>query len=354
MMMVTNKMRLLVVCVAITALSASVSGHDGIGPTIQTFNFDDLSVGNIDDSNLGGVTITSADGSTRVVSNEGIGYRSPFNAVTNTNFLTRNPLVLTFDLPVSSVTLTGGDTGGDRDQFMVIAFDELDNVLASETTPWFGGNDLDPQIMVDFFELTLTAANIISVEVRAFRDPANPFSGGIGIDDLIVESPVEMPVDVMPGGCPNLLDTESEGVLSVAILGPEDLCGNRVKPESVRLRGVAPLRSRVEDVSRPVVDPQDLCDCTTEDGDGYEDLVLEFDIQEIVDTLGDFTDQEVRILGLTGELKDGTLIAGKDCVVILCEANPDDLSGLGGENPLSLSGGGCFISNSARDYPSQD
>jgi hypothetical protein len=339
MMIVTNKIRLLVLCVAMTALSTSIPAHDEVGPTIQTFNFDDLSVGNIDGSDLGGVTITSADGSTRVVSNEGIGYRSPFNAVTNTNFLTRNPLVLTFDLPVSSVTLTGGDTGGDRDQFMVIAFDELDNVLASETTPWFGGNDLDPEIMVDFFQLTLTAANIISVDVRAFRDPANPFSGGIGIDDLIVESPVEMPLDIMPGDCPNLLDTESEGALSVAILGTEDLCGNRVKPDSVRIRGVAPLRSRVEDVSRPVVDPQDICDCTTEDGDGYEDLVLEFDIQEIVDTLGDFTDQEIRILGLTGELKDGTLIAGRDCAVILSEANPGSLSGLGEEFTASSGGG---------------
>jgi hypothetical protein len=330
-MITTNKMKVMFLCLVICAFPISASA--------LTFNFDDLSVGNIDGSNLGGVTITSADGSTRVVSNEGIGYRSPFNAVTNTNFLTRNPLVLTFDLPVSRVTLTGGDRGGDRDQFMVTAFDELDNVIASETTPRFGGNDLDPEVMVDFFELTLTAANIISVDVRAFRDPANPFSGGIGIDDLIVEFPLEMPMDIMPGDCPNLLDTESEGVLSVAILGTEDLCGNLVKPESVRLSGVAPLRNRVEDVSRPVVDPQDICDCTAEDGDGFEDLVLEFDIQEIVDTLGDFTDQEIRVLVLTGELKDGTLIAGRDCAVILSEANPGSLSGLG-EEFTSSSGGG--------------
>ena len=148
-------------------------------PAVQTFDFDDLPTGNIDGENLGGVTLTSPDGSTRVVSDEGIGYRSPFNAVTNVRFLTQNPLTLTFDFPVSAVTLTGGDRGFDLDQFTVTAFNEADEVLESVTTPVFGGNPRREE-MVDFYEVTLQAPNIKRVVVRAERQY------GIGIDDVIV------------------------------------------------------------------------------------------------------------------------------------------------------------------------
>lgn len=148
--------------------------------TVQTFDFDDLPVGNIDGQNLGGVTITSPDGSTHVVSDEGVGYRSPFNAVTNEGFLAQNPLTLTFDFPISAVKLTGGDRGGDLDQFTVTALNEADEVLESVTTPVFGGNPSREE-MADFFEVTIQAPNIKRVVVIAEREP------GIGIDDVIVQ-----------------------------------------------------------------------------------------------------------------------------------------------------------------------
>jgi hypothetical protein len=150
-----------------------------ISPPVQTFDFDDLPTGNIDGENLGGLTLTSPDGSTRVVSDGGAGYRSPFNAVTNTRGLIQNPLTLTFDFPVSAVTLTGGDDGGDLDQFTVTAFNETDDVLESVTTPVFGGNPISEE-MADFFEVTLQAPNIKRVVVRADREP------GIAIDDVII------------------------------------------------------------------------------------------------------------------------------------------------------------------------
>ena len=37
---------------------------------------------------------------------------------------------------------------------------------------------------------------------------------------------------------------------------------------------LSPLRSDIEDVSTPVVDPQDECDCTTDGADGFDDLTL--------------------------------------------------------------------------------
>jgi hypothetical protein len=135
---------------------------------------------NIDGVNLGGVTITSPDGSTVVLTSPsgGVGYRSPSNAVTNNNFLVSNPMTFTFDYAVMNVSLTGGDVGGDHDQFMVTAYDSLNNMIGSITTPVFGGNPIDPLVMVDFYTVILPYTNIYSLVV------SNPINYGIGIDDL--------------------------------------------------------------------------------------------------------------------------------------------------------------------------
>lgn len=147
------------------------------------FDFDALPLGNIDGVNIGGLTITSPGGSTTVVSDSGVGYRSPFNAITNSGFVTVNPLTLTFDSLWDSVTLTGGDRGGDTDQFTVSAFDSLNVLLGSFTTPVFGGNPLDPDVMVDFFTVTLSFSGIKQVVV------SNAINAGIGIDDVVVRVP---------------------------------------------------------------------------------------------------------------------------------------------------------------------
>lgn len=51
-------------------------------------------------------------------------------------------------------------------------------------------------------------------------------------------------------------------------------------------------------------------------GDGFEDLTLKFDTPAIVAALGSVTDGELRVLKLTGNLLDGTPIAGEDVMVI--------------------------------------
>lgn len=125
-----------------------------------------------------------------------------------------------------------------------------------------------------------------------------------------------MPVDIKPQSCPNPLNTKSKGVLPVAILGTEILDVNEIDLSTVRLQGVAPLRSSLEDVATPVerVNP---CDCTTDGADGFVDLTLKFDTQEIVKALGDVNDREVFELILTASLTDGTSLENSDCIIIL-------------------------------------
>ena len=124
-------------------------------------------------------------------------------------------------------------------------------------------------------------------------------------------------IDIKPGSCPNPLNVKSKGVLPVAILGSEGFDVSTVDPASIRLEGVATIRSSYEDVSTPVSDSEDECACTTEGPDGFLDLTLKFDTQEIIRALGQVNDGDLLLLTLTGVDIDGTPIEGTDCVVII-------------------------------------
>jgi len=133
---------------------------------------------------------------------------------------------------------------------------------------------------------------------------------------------VPVHVDIKPTSCPNPLNVNSNGVLPVALLGTADFDVIAVDLASIRLEGVAPLRSSVEDVATPVSDGAGDCACTTEGPDGYLDLTLKFDAQQVVSTLGQVNDGEVLPLTLTGLLLEeysGLALSGTDCVVILAK-----------------------------------
>jgi len=130
-------------------------------------------------------------------------------------------------------------------------------------------------------------------------------------------------IDIKPQSCPNPINTKSNGVLPVAILGTGDFDVTTIDPASVRLEGVAPLRWALEDVAtpfEPYTGKEDAYDCTCEGPDGFCDLTIKFKQQEVVTALGDVSDGDVLVLRLTGQLKeefDGDDFIGEDVVVIL-------------------------------------
>lgn len=137
---------------------------------------------------------------------------------------------------------------------------------------------------------------------------------------------IHVPVDVKPQSWPNPLNLKQKGVLPVAICGTEEFDVTKVDPATVQLTlegldvGVVPLRWSYEDVATPYLG--EPCDGHDYGPDGYLDLTLKFKTQEVIDTLGlhDFSDREVVILMLTGNLMeefDGTRIMGQDCIIIL-------------------------------------
>ena len=96
----------------------------------------------------------------------------------------------------------------------------------------------------------------------------------------------EVPVDIKPTSCPNPLNTKSQGVTPVAILGTADFDVALIDPATVKLEGIEPLRWDWEDVATPF-EPytgKENCDfdCHTEGPDGFLDLTLKFDTQELL------------------------------------------------------------------------
>jgi hypothetical protein len=127
-------------------------------------------------------------------------------------------------------------------------------------------------------------------------------------------------VDIKPGSCPNPLNVKSKGVLPVAVLGSEDFDVTDIDVLSVRLAGIAAIRSNYEDVATLLVDANE-CKCSAEGPDGYTDLILKFDTQAIVTAIGEVNDSDEWILELTGVLYDDTPIVGEDCVIIRAKSN---------------------------------
>jgi len=142
---------------------------------------------------------------------------------------------------------------------------------------------------------------------------------------ILPKPAVNVAVDIKPGSCPNPVNVKNSGVLPVAILGTADYDVTTIDPTSIRLAGVAPLRSSFEDVAAPVSDSND-CNCTTDGPDGFLDLTLKFKTQRIVEAVGDVNDGDVRVLTLTGVLLDPppyeTPIEGADCVLIRGKHKP--------------------------------
>jgi hypothetical protein len=148
-----------------------------------------------------------------------------------------------------------------------------------------------------------------------------------------------VPIDIKPPSCPNPFNPGRRGVLSVAIGGGADFDVSMIDAVSVRLteydgmplvNEVAPVRSSYEDVATPAPgwhDGADCNECSDAGPDGYTDLVLKFEVQDIVQALvlsggiGVFTDGQKMGLAFEGVLHDGQVIKGSDCIVIRLNMN---------------------------------
>ena len=201
-------------------------------------------------------------------------------------------------------------------------------------TGYFEGEQLyQKTVVVDMYDASWCEFNYAGVDTLVFESyggvdmmPA-PYSGAhFVMDDFtfneeIIPSTVPVALDIMPGACPNKVNVKSKGLLPVVIAGSADMTVYDIDTISLEIFGVAPVKSNYEDVISSEL-PAEQCDCVPGAPDGFTDLVLKFDRQDILEAIGDVDDGDYVVLTLRGYLQDDTEIEGTDCVVILKKGKP--------------------------------
>lgn len=127
-------------------------------------------------------------------------------------------------------------------------------------------------------------------------------------------APLGVSLDLRPEGCPNPINSRSPGLYTAAVLGTMDLDVSLIDIASLRLEGVAPVHTSYEDLGTPF--EGDLCGCNAAGPDGFDDLTLKFDVQDLVAASG-MSGNGYQALTLTGTLLDGTEIEGQDCLLFV-------------------------------------
>lgn len=132
-------------------------------------------------------------------------------------------------------------------------------------------------------------------------------------------------VDIIPGICPGVLNITEQGLLPVAILGTQDFNATLIDPSTVCLMRegstgkIQPFRWNVSDMATaPSSDDRESCNCYVAVADGYEDLILEFDIYELVQLLElQSLSGDSIALNLTGTAQNNIFVEGSDCLSVL-------------------------------------
>jgi hypothetical protein len=112
-------------------------------------------------------------------------------------------------------------------------------------------------------------------------------------------------IDIRPGSHLNLLNIDDEAILPVSVYFisiSANVNALNIDSASIRLNDVAPVSS-----SYIAIQPQI----------GIYELIVYFNVQDIVAALGTVTERDKIELTLTGKLNDGTGIQGKDSITII-------------------------------------
>lgn len=229
----------------------------------------------------------------------------------------------------SRAILAGGTTSN---QFILLVGDGASNTgppVAAECV-----NTANAGIVICAIAVGATAGGITELQ-----DCANATGGSFGNAvtfndfEVVCEDCLKFIIfggyflDIKPTSCPNAFNLKlfefaqgakqnKGGVLPVAILGGETVDVADIDVSTVRLEGVAPLRSNFEDVSSPVDNgnSNDDCVCTTAGPDGFTDLTLKFQAQSIAAAIVEGLPGDELALTLTFETFDGTSFEVQDCI----------------------------------------
>jgi hypothetical protein len=135
--------------------------------------------------------------------------------------------------------------------------------------------------------------------------------------------PVVLSLDLFPDACPNELNPGSRGALWAALVGSADLDVNDIQIATVSLNTFdfagASLESgqyRIWD-STTIPDGSFEPDCTPNGPDGFDDLNLKFDLEDVARLLGPNAMGDEARLVVSGLMTDGTPFKAEDRIRIV-------------------------------------
>lgn len=119
---------------------------------------------------------------------------------------------------------------------------------------------------------------------------------------------------IEPGVCPSTLDPRMQDVVTVALLGTPHFSVSDVDVASLFVETSAPIRVQNQDISQPGESGD--CPCSTAGGDGYDDIVLFFRIQDVFPDVASLTGAQTREITLSGRLTTGSSFEATNCVLV--------------------------------------
>jgi|GEM_PF-521706 len=138
---------------------------------------------------------------------------------------------------------------------------------------------------------------------------------------------VELAIDIQPGSCFNQLNMTNIRPLSVLVLGSRGFDVASIEPGSLKLgregisASVAPIRQKYQDLATlPSGEKRGPYDCPDLGRDGYKDLILDFNAQEVIRVL-QLREEKGKIIPLilSGNLKaeyGSKPVKGQDFVAV--------------------------------------
>ena len=129
------------------------------------------------------------------------------------------------------------------------------------------------------------------------------------IAPAIAGSVQSLTVDVKPNSCPNKINTHSNGLIPVAILGSDSFDVTEI---DISTLGPFPVEKiRYEDVATPFEgELVDQYSCNEDGPDGYVDLIFKIKVSNV----GCPSDGSAPPFPISAQLLDGTFVSGIDYV----------------------------------------
>jgi hypothetical protein len=181
----------------------------------------------------------------------------------------------------------------------------------------------DPAVAYhDEITFTVCPTDLLLYEIQRTWTATDSCGGSASCEQKIEVQKDVLVLDMHPQSCPNPVNTNGNGVIPAAILGTAGFDVHDIDWSTVQLWGrhcnggpVTPTHHAYEDVATPYTGI-DKCGCNTLHGDGYTDLTLKFDKQQVVSALNltsypKFAFVHVKVVG---QLTNGCSFTSSDCI----------------------------------------